>query len=454
VDFRTLPKNVLPTLRKYNIVSKPAKPARARENWTQTAVTSEGLGTGPLLDPEVVDRFLQADITPDKQWLDWMLFQAGGGRPAKARSKEFLQHIKEDWFSKHTKGYTNKRTGVKYPPVSMEEAQRAWTEAEPRFIKLSDIGDQDLVTERNVFGYFRHWPGQARIYEQIALAVNKFLKLRRKVVAANKHGVEVSMEPSAYSDVRDLQAAIQKVEAFFNTRAARMDYRIDNDKKIYDDPVIEVIAPLTYAAAVRYGWDEWEFSNPEKFTDQLTRGDSGSTWNTTSPWAKFMRDGNAFVFIHFKHPVPGWVSFENEQFRYYSLTNLAMVLPEKSLRHFNTQTTPVYDEENRHVMTLQDVKQMILNEPKRDYDADKDEYPYKNPRVYSEQSEAEEIVRHFEAALQAIKQWGRTFDYSRIVKDPMQAGERPSRPDAVVDNLLDIACKPTDRLSEVLEAAC
>jgi hypothetical protein len=105
-------------LRKYNLISKPSKPARARENWTQTVLSTQNLGAGPLLDPEVVNRFLQADTTPDKLWLDWMLFQAGGGRPAKGRSKEFLQHIKEDWFSKHTIGYTNKRTGVKYPPVT------------------------------------------------------------------------------------------------------------------------------------------------------------------------------------------------------------------------------------------------------------------------------------------------------------------------------------------------
>jgi hypothetical protein len=448
VDLRTLPKSVIPVLRKYNLISKPSKPARARENWTQTVLTTQQLGAGPLLDPEVINRFLQADTTPEKRWLDWMLFQAGGGRPAKGRSKEFLQNIKEDWFSKHVTGYTNKRTGVKYPPVTPQEAERSWNEAEHRFVTMSEVGDQDLVIERNIFGFFRHWPGQNRMYERIALAVAKFLKLRRKVEAVNKHGVEVGMEPSDYSDVNDLEAAIKKVDTFFNTRAARQDVRIDQDKKIYDDEVIRVLAPLTYAAAVHYGWGEWDFAGKDAFNAQMTG--TGQSWN--NPWQKFMSDGNAFVYIHFKYPVPGWVAFESERFRRYSLQNLALVLKEPQLRKFDPNGTPVYDEENRHVLTLGEVREMILNEPKREYDPEKDEYPYKNPKVYSDPAEAEEIVRHFDAALKAIAQWGRTFDYGQMVKDPMQAGQRPKQ---VVDNLLDIECKtPTDRLSEALPVAC
>jgi hypothetical protein len=44
------------------------------------------LGKGPLLDPQVIEKFSELDTTKDKRYLDWMLFQAGGGAEAFRRS--------------------------------------------------------------------------------------------------------------------------------------------------------------------------------------------------------------------------------------------------------------------------------------------------------------------------------------------------------------------------------
>jgi hypothetical protein len=46
------------------------------------------LGSGPLLDPEVFNRFAALDPSKDKRYLDWMLFQVGGGVAAFKRSME------------------------------------------------------------------------------------------------------------------------------------------------------------------------------------------------------------------------------------------------------------------------------------------------------------------------------------------------------------------------------
>jgi hypothetical protein len=56
---------------------------------------------------------------------------------------------------------------------------------------------------------------------------------------------------------------------------------------------LTVLVPLTYAAAVRYGWDEWAWANRKNFDDAL-RG-TGSAWN--NEW-KSRSNGQAGVCIH------------------------------------------------------------------------------------------------------------------------------------------------------------
>src|SRR3546814_3948085 len=63
--------------------------------------------------PEVGERFLQADRTPDKKWIDWMLFQAGGGKDAKARGAKLLEGMKDKFLSERVSGYENRKSSEK-----------------------------------------------------------------------------------------------------------------------------------------------------------------------------------------------------------------------------------------------------------------------------------------------------------------------------------------------------
>jgi hypothetical protein len=51
---------------------------------------------GPLMDIKTFQQFVEADPTPDKQYLEWMIFQAGGGQAAVAKSNSM-------WFGQGPK---------------------------------------------------------------------------------------------------------------------------------------------------------------------------------------------------------------------------------------------------------------------------------------------------------------------------------------------------------------
>jgi hypothetical protein len=54
----------------------------------------------------VIARLMAADKTPNKMWLDWMLFQAGGGKEGQKRSEHLIQKSQALFFEERVKGYT------------------------------------------------------------------------------------------------------------------------------------------------------------------------------------------------------------------------------------------------------------------------------------------------------------------------------------------------------------
>src|ERR1041384_5281155 len=57
---------------------------------------------GPLIEPEVIQRIIAADTTPDQKWLDWLFYQCGGGdKSVKERDKAIL-HIKDKYIEERT----------------------------------------------------------------------------------------------------------------------------------------------------------------------------------------------------------------------------------------------------------------------------------------------------------------------------------------------------------------
>src|SRR5690349_13349123 len=113
IDLGSLPPNVGKTLRKYFLLI-PAD--NGGEKWRETSIKMAGpdgkpIGAGPVLDPEVIQRFLELDTTPDKAWFDWMLLHSGGGSTALKRSETLLAQTKVRFIDDRVRGYRDKKTG-------------------------------------------------------------------------------------------------------------------------------------------------------------------------------------------------------------------------------------------------------------------------------------------------------------------------------------------------------
>jgi hypothetical protein len=344
-----------------------------------------------------------------------MMFHAGGGKEGQKRSEHLVQKSHALFIEERVKGYTE--NGVVYPPKPRAQVEQMWKAVEPKFRADMAVGDQDLASPpRRIFGYYRHWPGYSRIYEKVATAVNSFQKLEAKAKQMNKvvdaeH--QIGFAPKDYPTVESLELAVKQINQFHASKAARSDIRVAT---VYDDDHLTVLVPLTYAAAVRYGIDSWTWANKKGFEDAL-RG-SGASWN--NPWKQPTSQQQVFVYIQFKVPMPPWVAYSNNQFRRHELDSVALLIPADQLTNFNEDTIRLYDAENRANLTLGKIKQQIRDEPKRQYDPEKEESPVRTgPPVYKDDQEAEQIVQHLDAGLNALKHWGATFDPSTIVSDFM-----------------------------------
>jgi hypothetical protein len=184
--------------------------------------------------------------------------------------------------------------------------------------------------------------------------------MRRKFLAMNKfYQIEgkkdrlVGTTPDDFATVELLETAIKKVEKFFVTRLARKDNRVD---LIMDTEDVTVLAPLTYAAAVRYGWDAWPWAVQDTFEERLE--EKGNGWN--DPWIKVTKnEKQVIVYITFKCAMPSWITFENSKFSRSSFQNLALLMPTDSFRTMPIMEAKVHDEEGRSVLTLGEVRQQI-----------------------------------------------------------------------------------------------
>lgn len=434
-DWKKLPKEVAETLRKYRIISVQDKNSGGRsvkvEGYTTANLRksrdAEGkaLGDGPLLSLECVRRLVEADTSSKHAWLDWMLFHCGGGLEAERRSTQAMEQVRERFIEERVRGFRD-MTGAYYAPVTKEEATKTWESSDCKFREVLRIADQDMVEKLQVFGFYRNWPGFNGVYEKATKAVSTFLELRPKIKDMNQFMTESSMPekviktaPSDYVTVDALETAIKKVERFYLSRAAREDMRVD---VIYEDDVILMLAPLSYAASVRYGWDGWAWSNREHFEANLET--SANNWNDA--WKKAVgTEKKIFVFVQFKVPVPSWVSYTKPSFARYTFHNLALAIAlDKFKGKAGDDTTvqgvvSVVNEENTTISLVQ-VQQEFMKECSRDDNPDTEEFPIRRgPRVFKTQDEAEKVLEHFSKALDAMHAWGRTFDQKSIVADYM-----------------------------------
>lgn len=411
-------------LQKYRIIDQNGNPTQCNLK----SPPQQPLGPGPLLAPDALEQFINADKTPEHKWLDWIIYQAGGGEKGESMRDAALQQIKDRFMDERTNGFQHPETHEFVPAVSRKEAEKRWEASEPSFRNLLQVCNQDAVLKLNTFGFFRHWPGNDRKYEKVVKEVTRFQTLYPKLLQMNKEIVRegkepLDSEPNEIKGVGEMEKISDTVERYFASKQAREDIRLSGhpqrkDSMIYNDDYLYVVSPLTWAAAVRHGYDEWAWANREKF-DTVLSSEGSNDYN--NEWKSRTQRGNVYVYIIFKVPVPVWLTRQQGTFKRMSLTNLALELNKdqlKGLKHPDNWT--VWDEENRNTLKIADVKDMILAEPTR-VDPQDEEVPIpRGANVYKSQEEAQEVVAHLDAALQAIQEWAKTFNPKTIKSDALK----------------------------------
>jgi len=402
-------------LKKYRIMN-PDGSLRSVELRQPTNAGGAVPGPGPLVAPDAVNRLLKADTTPDKHWLDWIFFQAGGGQKAKEATADALRQIRDRFVDERVNGWTHPESGKYQPPVPREQAEQRWAAAEPKFRDVLAVCDQDAVKRLRTFGFFRDWPGNANIYQNVVAAATSYLKFFPKLQTMNKEivrdgGEPLPETPDSVPTWERMGEVAKKVERYFASKKARTDIR---EQTIYDDDVLTALAPLTYAAAVKYGYDLWPWASRKGF-DAVLAGESGD-WRFRDEWKGRTGKGSVFVYLTFKVPVPAWVARREGNWELKDLTDLALELDKENSKG-NSDAWVVFDQENRNTLTIAQVKAMILAEPKR-VDPTDDESPIKRgANVYKDDTEAQQVVASLDHALRSIKKWIGKFDQKQVKSD-------------------------------------
>lgn len=323
------------------------------------------------------------------------------------------------FIDERVRGYRD-TSGKYHPAVSKAEAEAKWVHSRDKFSDVLMVGDQDIVERLHVFGFYRNWPGLNKGYEDATSAVKEFLELLPKThemnlfMAKNAKDKVIKLRPSDYPTVESLQQATKKIRRFFASKAAREDIRLQS---VYEDDFVQISCPITYAAAVRYGWDGWPFAKVETFEENLEG--NGNKWSDA--WRKSTKeDENVIVYIQFHVPMPSWVSYDKAKFCRFTLQNLALFVKRKHLRSVDPWSVSLLDEEGRTALNLQAVKEMVLKEPKRIYDPAEEEYPlHVGPPVYESEAQAVEVVEHLATGIAALEKWLSKFDPKVITSDYM-----------------------------------
>jgi hypothetical protein len=236
--------------------------------------------------------------------------------------------------------------------IDRQTAEAKWKEAEPRRRREYIFGDQDSL-KWEAFGYHRTWPGRNNIYETVYNQMRQFLINKKRVEDYNerleaynariqernktlppgeqiplRQGLNFNLDigkittdaegnlkyKGAYPTVHSLASVNDQIaETPMKERVAR-DVKYAGPKgtaskstKLYSDPNIDVLVPLTVAAAIQAGLENWEVSDPEQLSNVKAQGHYDLT-----AWTKYHtgQHGHAEwaqnqaipIFFHLKAP--------------------------------------------------------------------------------------------------------------------------------------------------------
>ena len=306
-------------------------------NWRITNVEHNNQGSGPLLDPGVVERFATLDTSRNCKVLDWILLQAGGGQDAINQSLAQLEHAKSTWISDRMTGHGDNDTAI--TPMTKEQAEAAWATIEADLRATILPADQDMIEhylEHNVrvFGYTRNWPGLSRIYEKVFKEVKTFTEHmtgrhgnQTKISAVNQARQRRAEDPqntdaedrpyravntqiAHYATLAELEAVNGEFTRFFKKpkevknvqfigREAEpggaLVYKKGENVHLYDDANITVYIPATAAAMMQVGFDNWCVANRTEFERAFHHRKP-----VEPQWTQYHRDMGPLAVFHVK----------------------------------------------------------------------------------------------------------------------------------------------------------
>lgn len=229
--------------------------------------------TGPMLDEDVINRFLALDTSRNKRVFDWIMYAAGGGADAQEMSKTALG-MAHNWVINNRTGDLDKdaienaynenpeafeefarakglqsfdevrrkripfglnRDEVPIDPMSREEAEQEWLQNDAaRYTEAYNFADQDLAADPTypVFGYYMHWPGRKNVYENVVNAVTawqgivnnkKLLQQYNKMMQGNPFQTSLWKQDGSplFESAEALLAAVKQFKRVFAEKRAQ-----------------------------------------------------------------------------------------------------------------------------------------------------------------------------------------------------------------------------------------
>jgi len=280
---------------------------------------------GPIIDPSVLDRFLEVDQSNKKRVFDWMLYAAAGGAAHLRESEGALAEAKRFVIDKRMKG-----EGGDGPitPMSREDAEKDWQQnTYPLFYNAYFFADQDLAGDIKFpcFGWFRKWPGRNGVYPKVVDTVSKWVKLTKDKKFIQQWNRLYPKEPfplSLWDDEKPRYVGVDDLANFVNSAVnnlratlARMraeqnvvtvgknpegGYRTGPSEVLYDDEHLSVVIPLTAAASLKRGFNNWCIANRSRWEEYFrTKSPHSLLWGGSEYTAK-----GPFAFITFKKQLP------------------------------------------------------------------------------------------------------------------------------------------------------
>lgn len=371
-----------------------------------------------------------------------VLNQNNIGTPDKREriARELLSHKLKQWIRDQLDTKVRDRTHVVFvfnrvaQGMDPAAAEREWRENEPKRKREYVLGDQDALRWM-LFGFSRNWPGKENRYEKVHNTMREFLVNKTRVERRNtqldqynaaiqaknktlppgeqlplREPINVSLDigkitldrkgnlayKGAYDSIDKLAKANEAILDMPMRERVSSDIRYSGPKgkvgrseKVYSDNFVDVLVPLTVAAAVKGGHPSWKISEPE----QLEVSAKGR--HDLSTWSRWAAGEHSYHEWESSQIIPVFFNFKLAGIENFRL--LLMVFLEDL-----TQLQPPYmgtlwrmpgdDEEHRFADVVKQLKNKLGDQ-------------YHN------------AMRSLSKGLKAVREWGQEFDPRFMVGD-------------------------------------